>query len=200
LSKIHTAKQEIATKIESLILEEIIGEDVVLSREEQDGKCEDMRININAYMKEGNNSLMAFQRTKLSTLLRRRQMAKNEELGLPFGDGMEKVAICFDVDGTLIDEEIEHHSTLALLRLLGLQKWKNVDVIVWSGGGKEYAETIGRRLSFANVKYHSKLEHPELRKKYDKIIAIDDIQDTRLGDINLIVRNKNDYLTKPNAS
>ncbi len=114
----------------------------------------------------------------------------NEKLGLPFGNGMERVAFCFDVDGTLIDEDIEHHSTLALIRVLGLQKWKNVDVIVWSGRGKQYAETIGRRLSLVNVKYHSKLEHKELRKKYTKIIAVDDIQDTRLGDVNLIVRNK----------
>lgn len=114
----------------------------------------------------------------------------NEKLGLPFGDGMEKVAICFDVDGTLIDGDKEYNSTLAVLRILTIQKWKNVDVIVWSGGGKQYAETIGNRLSLDNVKYHSKLEHQELRKKYAKIIAIDDIQDTRLGDVNLIVRNK----------
>lgn len=117
-------------------------------------------------------------------------MGKNEELGLPFGEGMEKVAICFDVDGTLIDEDKEHNFTIVLLRTLCLQNWKNVDIIVWSGGGKQYAETIGRRLSLDDVKYHSKLEHQELRKKYAKIIAIDDIQDTRLGDINLIVRNK----------
>lgn len=115
---------------------------------------------------------------------------KNKELGLPFGDGMEKIAFCFDIDGTLIDEDIEHHSTLALIRILGLQKWKNVDIIVWSGGGKQYAETIGRRLQLDEVKYHSKLEHQELRQRYDKLVAIDDIQDTRLGDVNMIVRNK----------
>ena len=115
---------------------------------------------------------------------------KNKELGLPYGEGMEKVAICFDVDGTLIDENTEHHATLALLRVIVLQKWKNLDVIVWSGGGRDYAETIGNRLELDGVKYHSKLEHLELRKKYDKMIAVDDIQDTRLGDVNLIVRNK----------
>lgn len=117
-------------------------------------------------------------------------MSKNKELDLPYGEGMEKVAICFDVDGTLIEEETEYHSTLALVRIFGLQEWKNVDVIVWSGGGKQYAETIGRRLALDHVKYHSKLEHQELRKKYAKMIAIDDIQDTRLGDVNMIVRNK----------
>lgn len=119
---------------------------------------------------------------------------KNKELGLPYSeDGMEKVAICFDVDGTLIDEDKEHHSTIAILRILGLQKWKNVAIIVWSGGGKQYAEQMFRDFVSNDTKgisFHSKLEHNELRKKYAKIIAIDDIQDTRLGDVNLIVRNK----------
>lgn len=118
------------------------------------------------------------------------EIGKNKELGLPYGEGMEKVAICFDVDGTLIDEDIVCHSTLALLRVIGLQKWKNVDIVVWSGGGKQYAETIGHRLQLDNVRYYGKLEHEQLRKKYAKIIAIDDIQDTRLGDVNMIVRNK----------
>ena len=120
-------------------------------------------------------------------------MGKNEELGLPFGDGMDKVAFCFDVDGTLIDEEKEYYSTIALLGILRLQKWKNLKIIVWSGGGKQYAEQMFRDFvsnDTSGISFHSKLEHQELRKKYDKLIAVDDIQDTRLGDINLIVRNK----------
>jgi len=115
----------------------------------------------------------------------------NKDLGLPFGDGMEKIAICFDIDGTLINEEKEHHSTIALLRILALQNWKNVDIYVWSGGGKQYAQTIANRLRLPEeIKIAGKLEHTELRKKYTKIIAVDDVQDTRLGDVNLIVRNK----------
>jgi hypothetical protein len=114
---------------------------------------------------------------------------KNKELGLPF-DKMKKVAICFDVDGTLIEDDKQHHSTIALLRVLVLQYWKNVDIYVWSGGGKQYAETIGNRLELSGVKYISKLQHQELREKYHQIIAVDDIQDTALGDINLIVRNE----------
>jgi hypothetical protein len=117
----------------------------------------------------------------------------NKKLGLPFGDGMEKVAICFDVDGTLIEgNDVEHEQTIVLLEMFMRQEWKNLDIIVWSGGGAEYAETIVRRLfpySRRFLKFHSKLEHNELRKKYSKIIAIDDVQDTRLGDVNLIVRN-----------
>ena len=120
-------------------------------------------------------------------------MSKNEELGLPFGDGMERVLVAFDVDGTLINGEEVNISTVSLMDFFGKQKWKNVDVIVWSGGGADYARTMMNRITgpYAefNVKYYSKFDYKELRKKYDKIIAFDDIQDTRLGDVNLIVRN-----------
>ena len=124
-------------------------------------------------------------------------MGINKDLGLPFGDGMEKVAFAFDVDGTLIDSSRvgneENHSTIALLGIIRLQKWKNISVIVWSGGGKDYAERVFRDFisnDTEGISFHSKLEHKELRQKYAKIIAIDDVQDTRLGDVNLIVRNK----------
>lgn len=118
----------------------------------------------------------------------------NKDLGLPYGDGMEKVAICFDVDGTLIDENDKTHQIMfSLLECFAGQKWKNVDVIVWSGGGADYARMqVERRvlLPLHGVKYFSKLQYEDLYAKYDKVIAFDDIQDTRLGDVNLIVRNK----------
>ena len=122
-------------------------------------------------------------------------MGINKDLGLPFGDGMEKIAFCFDVDGTLIDGDTTiHSSTLDIARAIAYQKWKNVDVIVWSGGGADYARTQFRRitkdLDERFVKFHSKLEYKTIRERYDKIIAVDDVQDTRLGDANMIVRNK----------
>lgn len=120
-------------------------------------------------------------------------MGVNKDLGLPFGDGMEKVAICFDVDGTLITDSKIHTRIVDMVNAFA--DFKNVDVIVWSGGGKQYVETIVNRLGnhlimSGNLKLHSKFEHEEIRKRYKHIIAIDDVQDTRLGDINLIVRNK----------
>lgn len=119
---------------------------------------------------------------------------KNKELGLPYDiDGkMEKVLVVFDVDGTLINNEATYMVTLTLLEYFTVQKWKNVDVAVWSGGGADYAKTqINRRLKdLPGLKFYSKLQHFELRTKYHKIIAFDDIQDTRIGDVNLIVRNK----------
>lgn len=124
-------------------------------------------------------------------------MGINKDLGLPFGYGMQKIAICFDVDGTLIDasrvDEEENHSTIALLGILKMHKWKNVSIVVWSGGGRAYAEQMFKMFvsnDISNINFHSKLEHKELRKKYTHLIAIDDVQDTRLGDVNLIVRNK----------
>lgn len=116
----------------------------------------------------------------------------NEKLGLPFGDGMDKVAFAFDVDGTLIDENWPLANTQAILRAMLIQKWKNVDIIVWSGGGADYAETQFRRWfpDLIGAKFHSKLEHKMIRERYKYIVAVDDIQDTRLGDVNMIVRNK----------
>jgi phosphoglycolate phosphatase-like HAD superfamily hydrolase len=106
---------------------------------------------------------------------------------------MEKVAVAFDVDGTLIHDNEINFETRTLLAWFVAQNWKNVDIIVWSGGGAQYAESKIRLILPSvedKVKFYSKLEYSTIRKKYDKIIAIDDVQDTRLGDINLIVRNK----------
>ena len=119
-------------------------------------------------------------------------MGINKDLGLPFGDGMEKIAFAFDIDGTLINGNKPYPTTQLLLVNLMLQNWKNVDIIVWSGGGADYARTnLLRHVPEAEeLKFYSKLDFKMLKQKYAKIIAIDDVQDTRLGDINLIVRNK----------
>lgn len=118
---------------------------------------------------------------------------------------MQRVIVAFDVDGTLIrnvmvgdgripgvisndDVPIVHQiNTLQVL-----STYKNIKIVVWSGGGKQYAETWGRRLGLDKFvwRYASKLEHKELRAMCDFLIAIDDIQATQLGDANLIVREK----------
>ena len=118
---------------------------------------------------------------------------------------MQKVIIAFDVDGTLIrnvtvgdgripgvisndDVPIVHQiNTLQVL-----SHSKNVRIVVWSGGGKQYAEMWGKRLGLDQYvwKYASKLEHEAIKAQCDFLIAIDDIQSTRLGDVNLIVREK----------
>jgi len=118
-------------------------------------------------------------------------MGINKDLGLPFGDGMEKIVIAFDVDGTLIDSDENVYEHISMLMFVFYTYFKNIRILVWSGGGKQYAETITRRLGLDKYvwRFASKLEYAEI-KRGRIIIAIDDVQDTRLGDINLIVRNK----------
>lgn len=110
----------------------------------------------------------------------------NERLGLPFGK-MRWVVVAFDVDGTLIDAGPHFYEPIIqLLKILA--KFKNIKIVMWSGGGKEYAARWGRLLGLDEFvwKYASKTEHEQIKPD----IAIDDIQDTAIGTINLIVRNK----------
>lgn len=117
---------------------------------------------------------------------------------------MQKVIIAFDVDGTLIKNEnnkLRQHGLVwqndvpivhQINTLQVLAHSKNVRIVVWSGGGKQYAEVWGKRLGLDQYvwKYASKLEHEAIKAQCDFLIAIDDIQSTRLGDANLIVREK----------
>ena len=118
-------------------------------------------------------------------------MGVNKDLGLPFGKGMQKLALCFDVDGTLIDGEATYMEIRELVQIFGT-RFKNIKVVVWSGGGEQYARTIGGRIGLDEYvwKYMSKLHHTQLTEAGYTIVAIDDIQDTRLGLVNLIVRLK----------
>lgn len=111
---------------------------------------------------------------------------------------MKKVTVAFDVDGTLIDSEGNTNwRQTETLRLLS--RAKNVDIIVWSGGGKDYAEMIVRKLGLEKyVKRCASKNHlgKDLEGKHifepDFVpdIAFDDIQDCVLGNINIIVREK----------
>jgi len=116
---------------------------------------------------------------------------------------MAKVIIAFDVDGTLIKnvEAARQHGMVnsddvpivhQINTLMVLSTYKNVRIVVWSGGGRDYAEMWGMRLGLSKYvwRYASKLEHEQLKSMCDTLIAIDDIQSTRLGDVNLIVREK----------
>ena len=136
-------------------------------------------------------------------------MGKNKELGLPFGDKMEKIVFAYDVDGTLI-----RHANRNIIQqrgevgepypfdaanldcvehlILTSRMFKNVQVVVWSGGGKDYAQRWVERLRIEQFvwKVMSKTEYKQLLETRE-VIAIDDIQDTRLGNrANLIVKNR----------
>lgn len=136
-------------------------------------------------------------------------MGINKDLGLPFGERMEKFVVAYDVDGTLIRHAnrniIQKHgesgkpypydaANLDVVEHLILTSriFKNVQVVVWSGGGKDYAQLWVERLLLTEFvwKVMGKLEYKQLLETR-RVIAIDDVQDTRLGDrANLIVRNR----------
>lgn len=111
---------------------------------------------------------------------------------------MKKVTIAFDVDGTLIDSEGNTNWRITeLLRILS--RFKNVEIVVWSGSGKSYAEMIVQHLKLE--KYVKRCEDKNHIGKdengkhlfdpsFKPNIAIDDIQDCILGELNLIVREK----------
>ncbi len=120
----------------------------------------------------------------------------NEKLGLPFGK-MQKVIVAFDVDGTLITNgnypedghDVPNNRIIRLLQILST--FKNIRIVVWSGGGRDYAQRWVRRLELEEYVWRvaSKTEHPDI-KQYGIVVAIDDIQDTAIGDVNLIVKEK----------
>lgn len=121
-------------------------------------------------------------------------LTKTQLAALP-RDTMKKVVIAFDIDGTLRCNCTStcQDPNLQIVRLARiLATFKNVKVIAWSGGGKEYTETMVRRLKLDDVispaRCHSKLNYFMKHGKPD--IAIDDIQETALANINLIVREK----------
>lgn len=80
--------------------------------------------------------------------------------------------IAFDVDGTLIDSEGNpRYHVIDLLRWFAQSSdWR---VIVWSGGGIDYARTIARRLGLQQYKIMLgvKFDDPAVD------IAVDDMAD-----------------------
>lgn len=111
---------------------------------------------------------------------------------------MKKTTIAFDIDGTLRDNTHEYevgdmkkriHWNYRICEMaIILSKFKNVTCVIWSGGGKDYAERVMHEFNSHFGKTfksaHSKLEpiNPD--------VAIDDVQECELGKINLIVREK----------
>lgn len=115
-------------------------------------------------------------------------LSTNEKLGLP-RDTMKTIKIAFDVDGTLRCNctdtcQDPNPNIVSLFNIL--QNFKNTDMYVWSGGGAEYAKRFADRYELGVKQSHciGKIGAPQMD------IAIDDIQDTAMGKINLIVREK----------
>jgi hypothetical protein len=112
----------------------------------------------------------------------------NEKLGLP-RDKMRKIKIAFDVDGTLrcnCSDTCEDQNYRIIQLFLVLNSFKNTDMYIWSGGGGEYANRFARLFGLPVKSGHciSKIGAPKMD------IAIDDIQDTAIAGLNLIVDEK----------
>ena len=115
-------------------------------------------------------------------------------------DGMRLITIAFDVDGTLrnnTDDTMVANERIRSL-LVALSSFKNVKIVVWSGGGELYARQAARAMhvdqyvdEYASKNFVRKdglkpIFEPDIKPD----IAIDDIHDCELGIINLIVKEK----------
>ena len=108
---------------------------------------------------------------------------------------MEEITIAFDVDGTLISNTNglgkEHINLVPFQLMVLLSKQKNVRIMVWSGGGKEYAEQIVSKYGLARY-----VDIVIAKQEYDEVlhghvdIAFDDQHEFSLADKNIIVRAK----------
>lgn len=110
------------------------------------------------------------------------------ELGLDgvVADRMQKLIIAFDVDGTLVSEDdVPSFQMINTLQVLS-KLTKNVRIVVWSGGGKEYAEMWGRRLGLDEYVW----KYMQKDRTFHVDIAFDDQQAFALADKNIIVRLK----------
>jgi len=98
---------------------------------------------------------------------------------------MENLRIAFDVDGTLINEQGIEHTKIAQL-LMTLARMKNTTIIVWSGGGRDYAQMYVDRMVLG--KYVDIVMAKDENFHID--IAFDDQHEFSLADKNIIVRLK----------
>jgi len=108
---------------------------------------------------------------------------------------MQKVIIAFDIDGTLRcnctnDCEDANDDIVHLARTLN-KYFKNVKLIAWSGGGKDYAYRFVRKFKLDDI-----IKQNDCYDKHSNIhnqlvhIAIDDQHDFKGGLHQLIVRAK----------
>ena len=115
---------------------------------------------------------------------------------------MKKIIIAFDVDWTLRDNTksetcmFPNHRIVELLKILS--SFKNVKIVVWSGQGKEWADTCVScfdlkdyvwKTASKNYKGLVDWKHT-FEPDFIPDIAIDDTQSCELGLLNLIVKEK----------
>ena len=89
--------------------------------------------------------------------------------------------IAFDVDGTLIDiNDNPREAVIETLKMVG--QWEGITVIVWSGGGKDYASMWVRRLGLESYVDEIMMKNME----YQPDLVFDD-EYVKLGKTNIKV-------------
>lgn len=109
---------------------------------------------------------------------------------------MKQIIVAFDVDGTILNNEgatSDNGINLPVVQLMEVlkRKMKNTRIIVWSGGGKDYAEHIVEKYGlgkYVDDCYGKTMYEEELDGKVD--IAFDDQHAFSMAEKNIIVRMK----------
>lgn len=115
-------------------------------------------------------------------------MKQNKMSKLP-RDKMKECIIAVDIDRTLITKEEPHELYLDIYILIKiLSRFKNVKIVAWSGSGIDHAEKWINKLGLQEHiwKIESKYNYNQIKPT----IVIDDVQDTSLGEVNLIVNRE----------
>lgn len=112
---------------------------------------------------------------------------------------MKEIVIAFDIDGTLLDNEGVPPKTPphlrpktsvnleAIMLLQILSKMKNTRIIVWSGGGLDYALDFVRL--YGLEKYVDKC-YGKIAPEEHVDICFDDVHSCEMADKNIIVKMK----------
>ena len=150
-------------------------------------------------------SVIVIVMRKIDTLTRRLWLVKMWRRRRYRTTKMKRLVVAFDVDGTLIQTNcwkdgvmIPNDRIVTLLKTLA--SFKNIDVVVWSGGGKAWADKAVDTLDlrkYVKATYSKNCvgKSPDGKTWYFEPdikpdIAIDDIQACSLGVLNLVVREK----------
>jgi hypothetical protein len=116
---------------------------------------------------------------------------------------MKTVVIAFDCDGTLVTTSSAKSGKIVANErqrsmLVALAHSKNVKIVVWSGGGVLWARQVGSALGIDKyVDLYAGKNHlgmidgvHKFKPDFKPDIAFDDIQACKLGEQNIIVREK----------
>lgn len=98
---------------------------------------------------------------------------------------MKKLVVAFDVDETLIlqDQNGKDYPNYPVIELLRWFKDRGHAIIIWSGGGEDYATMWAQKLGFPDVIIVPKTK--EAAQELDVDIAVDDSHELTLGKIQI---------------